>query len=223
MDRGAWWAAVCGVAKNRTRLSNFTFTFHFPALEKAMATHSSVLAWRIPVMGEPGGLPSMGSHRVRHDWSDLAAAAVTWVDLGLDNTRIPPIFTLWFYSFTILFLSQFNYISSICNKGTDAKHLKKWYIFECNWNLTRRKSGESILSTFNCYKTIPDFCIWIFSFQFICSGCIWLDRIFCFQIHVTNPPSSPLRFFIAFLLPSFGNSNSPDSSVDWLFYQEWNI
>ena len=65
MDGGAWWAAVHGVAKSR--LSDLTFTFHFSALEKEMATHSSVLAWRIPGMGEPGGLPSMGSHRVRHD------------------------------------------------------------------------------------------------------------------------------------------------------------
>ena len=75
MDGGAWWAAVHGVAEGRTQLSNFTFTFHFHALEKEMATHSSVLAWRIPGMGEPGGLPSMGSHRVGYDWSDLAAAA----------------------------------------------------------------------------------------------------------------------------------------------------
>ena len=114
MDRGAWWAAVYGVAQSRTRLSDFTFThwrrqwqptpvflpgesqgrgslmgchlwgrteldtterLHFHALEKAMATHSSVLAWRIPGTGEPGGLPSMGSHRVGHDWSALAAAA----------------------------------------------------------------------------------------------------------------------------------------------------
>ena len=67
MDGGAWWAAVHGVAKNWIRLSNFTFTFHFHALEKGMATHSSVLAWRIPGTGEPGGLPSMGSHRVGHD------------------------------------------------------------------------------------------------------------------------------------------------------------
>ena len=73
MDGGAWWAAVHGVAKSQTRLSDFTFTFHFHALEKEMATHSSVLAWRIPGMGEPGGLLSMGSHRVGHDWSDLAA------------------------------------------------------------------------------------------------------------------------------------------------------
>ena len=76
MDRGAWWAAVHGVAKSQTRLSDFTFTFHFPALEKEMANHSSILAWRIPGTGEPGGLLSMGSHRVGHDWSDLAAVAV---------------------------------------------------------------------------------------------------------------------------------------------------
>ena len=73
-DGGAWWATVHGVAKSRTQLTNFTFTFHFHALEKEMATHSSVLAWRIPETGEPGGLPSMGSHRVGPDWSDLAAA-----------------------------------------------------------------------------------------------------------------------------------------------------
>ena len=66
-DRITWRAAVHGVAKSQKRLSDFTFTFHFPALEKEMATHSSVLAWRIPGMAEPGGLPSMESHRVRHD------------------------------------------------------------------------------------------------------------------------------------------------------------
>ena len=67
MDGGAWWAAVLGVAKSRAQLSNFIFIFHFRALEKEMATHSSVLAWRIPGTEEPSGLPSMGSHRVRHD------------------------------------------------------------------------------------------------------------------------------------------------------------
>ena len=67
MDGGAWSAVVHGVAKSQTRLSNFPFTFHFHALEKEMATHSSVLAWKIPRTGEPGGLPSMGSHRVGHD------------------------------------------------------------------------------------------------------------------------------------------------------------
>ena len=72
MDGGAWWAAVHRVAKSQTRLSDFTLTFHFHALEKEMATHSSVLAWRIPGTGQPGGLPSMGLHRVGHDWIDLA-------------------------------------------------------------------------------------------------------------------------------------------------------
>ena len=79
MDGGAWWAAVHGVTKSQTQLSNFTFTFHVHTLEKEVATHSSVLAWRIPGTGEPGGLPSMGSHRVGHDWSDLAAAAAAYV------------------------------------------------------------------------------------------------------------------------------------------------
>ena len=78
MDGGAWWAAAHGVAKSRTQLRDFTFTFHFHALEKEMATHSSVLAWRIPGAGESGGLPSVGSHRVRHDWSDLAAAGASF-------------------------------------------------------------------------------------------------------------------------------------------------
>ena len=67
MDREAWHAAIHGVTKSRTRLGDFTFTFYFHALEKEMATDSSVLAWRIPGTGKPGGLPSMGSHRVGHD------------------------------------------------------------------------------------------------------------------------------------------------------------
>ena len=71
MDRGAWWASVHGVTKSQTQLSDFTLIFHFHALEKEMATYSSVLAWRIPGTGEPGRLPSMGSHRVG---SDLAVA-----------------------------------------------------------------------------------------------------------------------------------------------------
>ena len=79
MDGGAWKAAVHRVAEGRTQLSDFSFTFYFHALEKEMATHSSVLAWRIPGTGEPGGLPSMGSHRVGHNWSNLAAAAAQWI------------------------------------------------------------------------------------------------------------------------------------------------
>ena len=79
-------------AEGRTQLSDFTFTFHFHALEKEMATHSSVLAWRIPGTGEPGGLPSMGSHRVRHNWSNLAAAAAWWRD------AFPVVWSLWLSS-----------------------------------------------------------------------------------------------------------------------------
>ena len=75
MDRGTWETTVHGATKSWTRLREFTFTFHFHALEKEMATHSSVLAWRIPGTEDPGGLPSMGSHRVGHDGRDLAAAA----------------------------------------------------------------------------------------------------------------------------------------------------
>ena len=76
MDGGTWWAAVHGVAKSRTQLNDLTFTFPFHALEKEMATHTSVHAWRIPGTEEPGGLPSMGSHRVGYNRSNLAAAAV---------------------------------------------------------------------------------------------------------------------------------------------------
>ena len=81
MDRGTWQASVHEVAKSQTRLSNFTFTFHFRASEKEMATHFSVFTWRIPGTGEPVGLPSIGSHRVGHHWSDLAAAAAMNVSL----------------------------------------------------------------------------------------------------------------------------------------------
>ena len=96
MDGGAWKAAVHGVAEGRTQLSDFTLTFHFHALEKEMATHSSVLAWRIPGTGEPGGLLSMGSHRVGHDWSDLAAAIPTflWFPFAR-NTFFHPLAFSW--------------------------------------------------------------------------------------------------------------------------------
>ena len=105
--------------KSRTRLSNFTFTFHFHALEKEMATHSSVLAWRIPGMGEPGGLPSMGSHRVRHDWSNLAAGAaaaaseVTWTKFQYSNcTRFLKL--LWHIPILSLLLSSNYSLPDIC-------------------------------------------------------------------------------------------------------------
>ena len=87
IDREAWHAAVHEVAKSRTRLSDFTFTFHFHALEKEMATHSSILPWRIPGTGEPGGLLSMRSHRVRHNWSDLAVVVAVTVCLLFNSSR----------------------------------------------------------------------------------------------------------------------------------------
>ena len=104
MDRGAWWAAVHGVAKGRTRLSNFTFTFHFHALEKEMAAHSSVLAWRIQGTGEPGGLPSMGSRSVGHDGSDLAAACSKTVISPTSPLRQVPGQILKSFCWPLLFL-----------------------------------------------------------------------------------------------------------------------
>ena len=101
-DGGAWWAAVYGVAQSRTRLSDFIFTFHFHALEKERATHSSVLAWRIPGTGEPGGLPSMESHRVRHDWSDLAAAAAACICLSVYDLSNNQSTYTWMYAAAIM-------------------------------------------------------------------------------------------------------------------------
>ena len=86
MDGGAWWAAVHGVSRTRTQLSDFTLFFHFHALEKWQLT---VLAWRIPRTGEPGGLPSMGLHRVGHDWSDLAAAVAAAAAALFENPNYP--------------------------------------------------------------------------------------------------------------------------------------
>ena len=102
MDGRAWWAAVHGVTKSRTQLSNFTFAFHFHALEKKMATHSNVLAWRIPGTGEPGGLPSMGSHRVGHDWSDSAAVAAAHSEVSSlvaqKVKNLPAMWEIWVQS-----------------------------------------------------------------------------------------------------------------------------
>ena len=141
MDRGAWWAAVHGVAKSRTWLRDFTFTFHFHALEKEMATHSSVLAWRIPGAGEPGGLPSMGSHRVRHDWSDLAVAASAsaltrevWLHRDHDKSiacRFMSEPYQWVASNGELY-NYFYYISQ-CNNNRYKVHTK-CNVLESSWN-----------------------------------------------------------------------------------------
>ena len=120
MDGGAWWAAVHGVTKSRTQLSDFTFTFHFHALEKEMATHSSVLAWRIPGTGEPGGLLSIGLHRVGHDWSDLAAAAA-YMNSSKPQPVWAPAPTLPFYN-QILTSSVFAFIRD-CNTDEESLQL----------------------------------------------------------------------------------------------------
>ena len=102
MDGGAWWTAAHGVATSQTQLSDFPFTFHF----HAMATDSSVLAWRIPGTGEPGGLPSMGLHRVGHDCSDLAAAAAAEPGaVGNSHGSVSP---EWFSDGNEIFLSSFS-------------------------------------------------------------------------------------------------------------------
>ena len=114
MDGRAWKAVVHGVAKSWTRLSDFTFTFHFHALEKAMATHSSVLAWRIPGTAEAGGLPSMGSHRVRNDWSDLAAAAVP-------SFKIPHVNgIIWYLPFSVWLTSLSMIVSGSIHVATNG-------------------------------------------------------------------------------------------------------
>ena len=124
MDGGAWKAAVHGVAEGRTWLSDFTFTFHFRALEKEMAPDSNVLAWRIPGTGKPGGLPSMGSHRVGHDWSDSAAAGCL---LAYSTYWLLWVMLLWtasMYRFVYKFLCGHVFISpgGILRCGVPGSH-----------------------------------------------------------------------------------------------------
>ena len=150
MDGEAWWATVHGVANSQTWLRDFTFTFHFHALEKDMATHSSVLAWRIPETEEPGGLPPMGPHRVRHDWCDLAAAAAPLLDLTNSQSGISHLWdgdtycwvvTLQPSSIGLLITvkrrkgnskrSQCKtWVSRPCGQGSQGTE-KKWYICPC--------------------------------------------------------------------------------------------
>ena len=110
MDGVAWRATVHGVTRSQTRLSDFTLFFHFHALEKEMATHASVLAWRIPGTGEPGGLPSIKSHRVGHDWSDLAAAAAAVRILLKQAQHVLDIYRFWrkhFLIYTVFLVDNF--------------------------------------------------------------------------------------------------------------------
>ena len=137
MDGGAWWAAVHGVTKSRARLRDFTFTFHFHALEKEMTTHSSVLAWRIPGTEEPGRRPSMGSHRVGHDWSNLAAAAAVHLKMVVCKFHID--FTilkflimknllvwLWNYKLHSMILSN----SQLCSNARHNETVKALRLFQ---------------------------------------------------------------------------------------------
>ena len=153
MDGGAWYAAVHGVAKSRTRLSNFTFTFHFHALEKEMATHSIVLAWRIPGTGEPGGLPSMGSHRVRHDWSDLAAAAAEPFLISLWLPLWPTVCLgcwvmstyLWIFQifFCYWFLTSFHWSENTLCIISTLLNLLRLVLWPNTWSIT----GECSMGT----------------------------------------------------------------------------
>ena len=151
-----------GVAKSRIQLSDFTFTFHFHALEKEMATHSSVLAWGIPGMAEPGGLPSMGLHRVRHDWSDLAAAPAAlflWTKLF-----IPGINPTWSWCW-ILFISLWIWIANILLRnffvcvymGYCSVTFFMCDVFFWFWY---RHNASLLEGVGKCLPTIQ-FCIWI--------------------------------------------------------------
>ena len=126
VDGGAWQAAVHGVGGSRTWLNDFTFTFHFHALEKEMAIHSIILAWRISGTGEPGGLPSMESHRVGHDWSNLAAATA-YLNLSLSKIPIPKLQVLMniFFLNQIVFYFSFFYfgiVDLLCYKISGVQH-----------------------------------------------------------------------------------------------------
>ena len=120
-------AAVHGVAKSWTRLSDFPFTFHFHALEKEMATHSSVPAWRIPGMGEPGGLPSMASHRVGHDWSDLAAAVYNHMYIYISHN-------FFIYPLMDMITADFICISLMIN---DIEHFLMYLLVICMSSLEK--------------------------------------------------------------------------------------
>ena len=180
MDGVAWWAAVHGVAKSRTWLSDFTFTFHFLALEKKMATHSGDLAWRIPRIGEPGGLPSMGSHRVRHDWSNLAAAAALHYSLLTD-------------SFFISSRSLLN-ISCIFSFLVSSLFIYNSILFSRFWiiltiiilnSLSGRLSVSSSFVWFGEHLSCSFTC-WIFLCLFILFRLLCLGWFFCMLVFVVG-------------------------------------
>ena len=144
MNGGAWWAAVHGVSKSRTRLRDFTFTFHFHVLEKEMATHSSVLAWRIPGMGEPGGLPPMGSCKVGHEWSDLAAAVCMAIPIF---QFIPPHITYWHTCFFFVCSCFWNWLTGWFEMETGHERWNKQPITLKNIFFRVKKNDR-----FKCWK-----------------------------------------------------------------------
>ena len=153
MGGGAWWAAVHGVTKSQTQLTDFTFTFHFHALEKEMATHSSVLAWRIPGMAEPGGLLSVGSHRVGHDWSNLAAAAAAcWINLLLHG--------LFCFFVLFCFLQGLRKLCFIPDLVWFFKNYDKIYHFECTVRWYWIHSHWTLLCSQNTTVHLQNFLIW---------------------------------------------------------------
>ena len=161
MDRGAWWAAVHGVTKSWTQLSDFTFTFHFHALEKEMATHSSVLAWRIPGTGEPAGLLSMGSwgRIVWHDWSDLAAATGYLCSLWIFRSCVMLEDDPW--PRTILFPDSIYNLSNIANPEICSKdHVStlhwKWVTHTLSGSLAHVFCKENVKNRKQQWNELPD-------------------------------------------------------------------
>ena len=150
MDGGAWWVAVHGVARSQTRLSDFTFTFLFHALEKEMATHSSVLAWRIPGTAGPGGLPSMGSHRVGHDWRNLAAAAAACSYKNRNLCRLPsgikPSLQLEFSPLEESPIKTFMCINILMSTDTDLDIIKSFFYRVCQFT-QQQISGLLVISS----------------------------------------------------------------------------
>ena len=147
MDRGSWWAVVYGVTKSQTRLSDFTFTFLSHALEKEMATHSSVLVWRIPGTVEPGGLLSMGLHRVGHDWSDLAAAAACSRYLVFHYV----LYLLFSYFFLVLFncyltFLMYSLLFLDCKLGLCSQCYSLSYSSHCTQHRAKTKQGFTQLN-----------------------------------------------------------------------------
>ena len=168
MDGGACWAAVQGASKSRIGLSDFTFAFHLHVLEKEMATHCSVLAWRIPGTGEPGGLPSMGSHRVGHDWGDLAAAAAAgcylyfwpitykpgllWPLLGFDN------FLEWHTELREILTCVYQFIIKDIIKDTDEQSAEEIHKMRSRRVLS---IGVSVLVERRCPSLLDGLSWWL--------------------------------------------------------------